>query len=73
MKSVKKNDRNIVRQERTSKDQRYEGCEAGDDVWTAAMTKRQWRSQGGGTGAMAPPQTFGECFFLQLIYVVTFF
>ena len=26
----------------------------------------------GGTGAMPPP-TFGECFFLQLIYVVTFF
>ena len=24
-------------------------------------------------GPCPPPQTFGECFFLQLIYVVTFF
>ena len=23
----------------------------------------QWRSQGGARGAMAPPQTFGKCFF----------
>ena len=30
-------------------------------------------ARGGGTGAMAHPQTFGKCIFLQLIYVVTFF
>ena len=34
---MEKNDGNTVRQESTSKDQRYDikdGCEAGDDVWT---------------------------------------
>ena len=42
-----------------------------NNPYPVSVTVTQWRSQRG-HGAM-PPQTFGECFFLQLIYVVMFF